>query len=508
MTGHADKITIAAFLIVLLLTAASGHLVSRWRVRGSGGLEEWGLGGRQFGTLVSWFLVGGDFYTAYTIIAVPAVVFATGAAGFFALPYTIIVYPFVFVTMPRLWAVSRVHRLVTPADFVRVRYGSHWLASAVALTGVVSLMPYIALQFTGIQAVLSQMGITGESAFMKAAPLIVAFMGVAGFTFVAGLRAPALIAFAKDVMIYIVVIAAVVMLPRHFGGYHHIFALAATHFAEQKAGSVILQPSGYSNYATLALGSALAAFMYPHTITSVLASSSAQVIRKNAVLLPAYTFLLGLVGLLGIVGAAAGLHLQSSKDVVPALFTFAFPNWFRGFAFAAITIAALVPAAIMSIAAANLFTRNIFLEYLRKDATSRSQGLVAKYASVAVNVGALIFVLELPMQYAINLQLLGGVLILQTLPAIVFGLWKRIFHHQALLAGWAVSLGIAGILLMRLNLQSSAYPVAIGGHVFSTYVGLIALVANLIVAAAATLIMDKLKIPRLPDRTAPADYIA
>ena len=206
----------------------------------------------------------------------------------------------------------------------------------------------------------------------------------------------------------------------------------------------MLQPSGYSAYASLALGSALAAFMYPHTVTGVLASSSAKVIRKNAVLLPAYTFLLGLVALLGIVGAASGLHLQSSNDVVPALFTLAFPHWFLGFSFAAITVAALVPAAIMSIAAPNLFARNIYVEYLKKDASSHAQGVVARYASVAVNVCALVFVLGFPKQCAINLQLLGGVLILQTFPAIVFGLWKRLFHHQALLAGWAVSLAIAG----------------------------------------------------------------
>jgi len=470
-------------------------------------LEEWGLGGRQFGALVTWFLVGGDFYTAYTIIAVPSLVFATGAAGFFALPYTIIVYPFVFATMPRLWAVSRVHGLVTPADFVRLRYGSHWLASAVALTGIVSLMPYIALQFTGIETVLTQMGVTGDTAMMKMTPMIIAFAAVAGFTFVAGLRAPALIAFAKDVMIYVVVITAVLALPRHFGGYHNIFSLAASHFAQQKMGSVILQPSGYSAYATLALGSALAAFMYPHTVTSVLASSSVRVIRKNSVLLPAYTFLLGLVALLGIVGAAAGLHVHSSKEVIPALFTLAFPRWFLGFAFAAITVAALVPAAIMSIAAANIFTRNFYLEYLHQDASSGVQAVVAKYASVGVSACALVFVLVVPMQYSINLQLLGGALVLQTLPAIVFGLWKRLFHHQALLAGWAVSIGVAVTLLLRLKLQSSAYPVAVAGHTFSVYVGIIALLANLAIATTGTIALDSLRVARPVDGTGPADYV-
>lgn len=508
MNGHMDQVTVSVFLLGLLLTAGSGLIALRWRSKKPSGIEEWGLGGRQFGTLVTWFLVGGDFYTAYTLIAVPALVFATGAAGFFALPYTILVYPFVFVTMPRLWAVSRSHGLVTPADFVRARYGSHWFASAVALTGILSLMPYIALQFSGIEAVLSQMGITGSSMVLKALPVMIAFVAVAGFTFATGLRAPALIAFAKDIMIYIVVIAAVLVLPGHFGGYHNIFPLAAKHFADQKSGSINLPASEFSGYATLALGSALAAFMYPHTITSVLASSSAKTIRKNAMLLPAYTVLLGLVALLGIIGVAAGLHLHSSKDVVPVLFSLGFPRWFLGFAFAAICVAALVPASIMSIAAANLFTRNIYLEYFNKHASARTQGATAKYASICVNTCSLIVVLLLPMQYAINLQLIGGVLVLQTLPGIVFGLWKRLFHHWALLAGWGSSLAMAVVLLARLGFQRSTYPFAIHGHAFEIYVGVIALAANLLVAAVGTVFLDILNVARLTDATKPADYIA
>lgn len=508
MSFRIDPITFGAFVVVLALVALSGVIAARWHRGGHGGLEEWGLGGRQFGTLVTWFLVGGDFYTAYTIIAVPALVFATGASGFFALPYTIIVYPFVFLTMPRLWSVCRIHCLVTPADFVRARYGSHWLASAVALTGIFALMPYIALQLTGMEAVLAQMGLTGKSPLQQALPMAIAFAGVAAFTFGAGLRAPALIAFAKDIMIYIVVIAAVCLLPRHFGGYGAIFHQAAAHYTAQHSGGIVLLPGGYSAYATLALGSALAAFMYPHTITSVLASGGANVIRRNAVLLPAYTFLLGLVALLGIVGAAAGLHLHSSKDVVPALFLIAFPRWFVGFAFAAITVAALVPAAIMSIAAANLFTRNLYREYFRTDATGAQQAQVAKYASVMVNLGALLFVIFLPMSYAVNLQLIGGILILQTFPAIVFGLWRRLFHHHALLLGWAVGMVYSVVLVARLKAQSSVYPVHLGQQTIPVYIGVLALLLNLAVVATATFLLDRLNVQRLPDATSDADFCA
>src|SRR5450631_4878224 len=185
-------IVAASFLIVTLI----GFAAARWRPAESLlHLNEWGLGGRGFGTFISWFLLGGDLYTAYTFIAVPALVYATGAAGFFALSYTIMVFPIVFVFAPRLWSVSRVHSYVTPADFVRGRYGSRGLALAVACTGILATMPYIALQLVGIQAVLTVLGLGGTSAngFIRDLPLLIAFILLAAYTYFSGLRAPALI---------------------------------------------------------------------------------------------------------------------------------------------------------------------------------------------------------------------------------------------------------------------------------------------------------------------------
>src|SRR2546429_7854695 len=101
-----------------------GFIASRWRRPTTMlHLDEWGLGGRAFGTWITWFLVGGDLYTAYTFVAIPALLFATGASGFYAVPYTVIIYPMVFVVLTRMWSVSHVHRFVTAADFVRARFG-------------------------------------------------------------------------------------------------------------------------------------------------------------------------------------------------------------------------------------------------------------------------------------------------------------------------------------------------------------------------------------------------
>src|SRR6478609_9620317 len=223
VNGVALTIVIVLFVVVTVM----GFMAARWRRKDAsmGSLQEWGLGGRSFGTFITWFLLGGDLYTAYTFVAVPAAMFATGAVtGFFAVPYTIIVYPIIFIFMSRLWSISHTHGYVTPADFVKGRYGSRGLSLAVALTGILATMPYIALQLVGIQAVLEVMGIGGsQNALARDLPLLIAFAVLAAYTYSSGLRAPAMIAFVKDGLIYLVILVAIIYLPQHVGGWAHVF---------------------------------------------------------------------------------------------------------------------------------------------------------------------------------------------------------------------------------------------------------------------------------------------
>ena len=304
MAGHKVEFTIV--VVLFLLVSAMGFAAARWRRATSlAHLDEWGLGGRSFGTWITWFLLGGDLYTAYTFVAVPALVFAAGATGFFAVPYTILIYPMGFLVLARLWSVSYKHGFVTPADFARGRFGSPTLALVIALTGIVATMPYIALQLVGIEAVLKAMGVTGHL------PLIIAFLVLALYTYNSGLRAPALIAFVKDGLIYLVIIVAVIVIPYKLGGWDVIFgsaekALSATNpKTGLPKGGLLLNANNQLQYVTLALGSALALFLYPHSITGVLASKNRNVIKRNMSALPAYSFLLGLIALLGYMAIAA-----------------------------------------------------------------------------------------------------------------------------------------------------------------------------------------------------------
>jgi len=524
------------FVVLFGAVTVMGFVASRWKPgRSLEHLDEWGLGGRKFGSWVSWFLIGGDLYTAYTFVAVPALLFSAGAMGFFAMPYTILVYPLVFMPLLRMWSVSRVHGYVTHADFVRGRYGSPTLALLVAVTAIVATMPYIALQLVSLEAVLRTMGLN-QAGWVGHLPLFLAFVILAVYTYQSGLRAPALIAFVKDILIYLVIIVAVLYLPIKLGGWESIFGAADAKFQQTQntADGVLLNADNQLQYATLALGSALALFLYPHAMTGVLASRSRSVIKLNMSALPLYSLLLGLMALLGYCAIAAGVRpLQNaatggsdSSTIIPVLFDQQFPNWFAGLAFSAIGIGALVPAAIMSIAASNLWTRNVYKEYLRRDATPEDEARQAKIASLLVKFGAVVFIVVINPQYAIDLQLIGGVIILQILPAVGVSLYTRWFHRQALVTGWIAGM-LYGLWMLyhvpnpasgRQHFGGSAYPLGdvsllglwtpFDGSTRTIYAGFLALLVNVVVAVVATLVLRQLRVFNGADATDPADYYA
>jgi SSS family solute:Na+ symporter len=497
-----DGVTLAVFLVLFIAVTVVGFVAARWRRASLDSLDEWGLGGRRFGGVVTWFLLGGDLYTAYTFVAVPALVFGVGAQGFFALPYTILVYPLVFLALPRLWTVAHRKGYVTPADFVRGRFGSRPLATAVALTGLLATMPYIALQLLGIQVVLGTMGITGDW------PLILAFAILAGYTYQSGLRAPALIAVVKDVLIYVTIIVAVIYIPGKLGGFGHIFDTAGDALSKKDPPGALVPGTTDAQvaYATLALGSAMALFLYPHALTASLSAKSAQTLRRNAAVLPAYSFLLGLIALLGYMAIAAQITPSTPNYAVPDLFASMFPAWFTGVAFAAIAIGALVPAAVMSIAAANLFTRNLWREYVNPDMTDAQESQIAKIVSLGVKVGALVFIIALPTEYAIDLQLLGGVWILQTMPSVALGLYTRL-HRHALLAGWLAGMAVGTAMAIDQDFKSSVYPLDLFGLHINAYEAIFALAANLIVSVLGTAVLRALGVADGADDTREEDYV-
>lgn len=492
-----DGVAFGVFATLLALITGIGFVAGRWRRAGADSLDEWALGGRTFGPFITWFLLGGDLYSAYTLIAVPAAVFSMGAFGFYSIPNAIVLYALGFLFLPRLVALAHARGYVTLTDFVNERFGSRTLGLAITLTGLLATLPYLALQLVGLEVVFGALGLGGsadQNWFVRDLPLLIAFAILAAFTYSSGVRAPALISFVKDGLTYLVVIVAVVVIPVRLGGFGAAFEKASAAFSSGGAGGgdalLSVQPSVY---VTLALGSGMAFFLYPHSMTGVFAARGPKTVRRNMSVLPIYTVLLGFVALLGVLALAAGVRPWGGNPqyAVPQLLAGMFPSWFVGVAFAAIAMSALVPAAIMAIAAGNLVSRNLYREFARHEVSQHAETRVSKIVSVLVKVGALVFVLTMDSNFALNFQLLGGIWILQTLPTVLLGLFTRHFADRwAVLAGWAVGIGYGTWAAYGVKSPSGGPfggSTAIPFFVHSPlYIAISALLLNLVVAVAGS----------------------
>lgn len=487
--------TIIPFLGLFALFIFLGFYGKYWRRGNLNDTHEWSLAGRKLGTTLVFFLLGADIYTAYTFVAIPSGVFAKGSLYFFAIPYVALAFGVALVTMPRLWALSKEKGYITASDFIKDRFGSKTLAVLIAITGIVSLLPYIALQIVGMQSVLIVMlsGITNSHTVQEIS-LLVAFVILAAFTYTSGLRGATLTAVLKDILIWITVIAVIIVVPLSIGGGF------GTAFRDVKPSYVTVPNSLVTGYATLVLGSALALYLYPHAINGVLSSESVHKLRRSTALLPLYGIGLAIMALMGILVYAVPPAMnflshfpESSRGilVVPSLILYSMPPWFTGIALLGIFIGGMVPAAIMAMSQANLLTRNIIKE-IRPNTSASSEIRITKISSTVFKFVALGFVFTIPATYAISLQLLGGILIIQILPAVFFGLYVKSLRKEALIVGLLVGIFSGTFMVEYTNhfgaLTSSLFNIPIFG---SLYIAVVALTFNLTISFGGSIIMNR-----------------
>lgn len=515
------------FLGLFAVMVVLAFLGTRWRrpATNLNNLEEWGVGGRAFGNWVTWFLIGGAAYSAYTFVALPAYAWGNGAMAFYAVPYALLATPLVYFVATRSWSVAHAHGFVTLAEFARARFGSRPLALAVALISIVATLPYLAVQLVALEAVFKVIGVEGEW------PLLAALAVISIPTFRGGLRAPALLSIAKDILLVWLVLSAVLVVAMS-GGWGQVFDAADMRFTRDPnpASNLLLTGSEPWTYLTLAVASTLSLFAYPHMITAILAAKDRGTIRRNAAALPVYCLALGLMALLGFFAVAknvfpidadpaVGNFGTDYNTIAPMIFNDRFPAWSAGIAYATIAVAALIPAAVMSIGAANLFTRAIYMEYIRPRATAREETLVSRWTSLFVKIGAAGVVLVVTPSFSLDLQTIGGVLILQILPTVFFGLMTGWFHR------WALMVGMLGGLAWSLYLLYET-PKVIGGQVVgehfggstmalsrigldsdvNVYIGFITLLANLLVVGLLSAILKLFHASPNLDHTRPEDY--
>ena len=491
-------VILSVFISLFVLFVAIGFGSSRFRRGDMSDLGEWALAGRKLGGYLAWFLVGGDLYTAYTFIAIPEALYVKGAVYFFAVPYVGMTFGVALLTMPRLWKMAKKKNYVTAVDMVQDKFNSKSLAVIIALTGIVAELPYIALQIYGMQAVLTVMIgqlVTSNAASITEISLIIAFIILAAFTFTSGLRGATITAVMKDIIIFTTVIVVIVLVPIYIGGFGNAFAA----MPKLATGDTALAGLFVNGFISLSIMSALALYLYPHAINGVFSTSSTKKLRLSTSLLPLYGVGLALLALFGILvygssSALAMVHKYGAVTVVPSLIYAYFPAWFVGLAFLGIFIGGLVPASIMAISQANLLTRNILKPYM-PNMTPKTEAKLAKYFSIMFKFLALLFIFVISATYSLQLQLVGGIIILQTLPAIFIALYTKRLEKWSVGIGWAAGMFVGLFLLLYYNfVVTKGTSITTVFFKFSQplsflFVGLIGLLVNLVIAVGGSYLM-------------------
>ncbi|MEM4098917.1 MAG: hypothetical protein QXW57_04110 [Candidatus Micrarchaeaceae archaeon] len=489
-------IGIIVFLVVFLLFVILGFLGARWRKGNLSRLFEWSQSGGVLGPYLVWFLIGADLFTAYTFLALPSMAYASGSIAFYGVPYASMGFLMGILTMPRLWRIARKRGYVTAADFVQDRYSSRSLAIIIALTGIVATLPYIALQVLGMEVIVETMLLGAANiALLTKISLIISFIILLAFVFISGMRGVTLTAVLKDFIVLSSVAIIIIVVLVSYGGFHSAFSALAAQKGAAASNYLDLPKTLIPAFLSMFIGSSFALYLYPHAINGALTAKSGKALRKSLSLLPIYGIGLALLTLFGILIFAVPKALAIVKSAANGLLTMptitleTLPQSVVGFVFVGIFIGGLVPAAIMAIASANLLTRNVVMPF-KKDMTPKGQTRLAKWLTALIIFIALGFVFVVDPTYAIQLQLLGGVIITQTLPAVFLGLYSRKLDWKALIAGWLVGI-VTGVWLVLLanhfkTLTTSLYPTPIG----SLYIGIIALAANLVVAVIGSWIIN------------------
>lgn len=435
------------------------------------------VGGRSFGALFLWLLLAGEVYTSFTFLGAAGWAYGRGAPAYYILAYGTCGYVIGYFLLPAIWRVAKARNLLTGPDFFVDRYGSRLLGVGVALVQFVLIVPYVTLQLTGLQILLT---IAGYGSFDATAAVAVAFALIALFVFTAGLRGTAWASVVKDALVLAAVIFAGISIPIHF------FGSIPTMFAQLRAAHTSMltlapgtAPGGIAWYISTVLLTGIGFYMGPQSFAAIYSARSEDVLRRNAVFLPLYQIVLLLVFFAGfsallIVPGLRGAAADQSFLLVVQRF---YPAWVLGFVAAAGALAALVPASALLLGAASVFAKNVLSDGLSLARSDRSR--VTATRTLVLVIATLSLVLWLfEKQTLVGLLLIVYSGITQLMPGVVCAfLWRRA-------TAWGVGAGIAGGLAAAVWFSNSVTPLGLNP-------GFVALLFNVVLLVTISLVTKR-----------------
>jgi SSS family solute:Na+ symporter len=409
------------------------------------------VGGRSFGTIFLWVLLAGEIYTTFTFLGIAGLSYSQGAPAFYAMAYGACAYVIGYFLAPAVWRVAKENNLLTGADFFETRYDSRVLGIGVAILMFLMVVPYVALQLSGLQILLR---IAGYGAYDATAAVCIAFIVLALFVFTSGLRGTAWASVVKDLLVLGAVAFAGIAIPMRFFGS---LPAMLDRLLQVHPHMLVLPPGsafhGTAWYVSTVLLSAIGFYMGPHSWNAVYSARSGDTLRRNAMLLPLYQAFLALMIFAGL--SAALIHPGLNGTAVDQSFLLVvaryYPPWVLGLIAGAGALAALVPASALLLAGASVITKNVVGDAFGLATSDAARTLLTRILVIVVALLALGVWLT-AQKTVVELLLLYYNGVTQFTPgAVAAFLWKRA-SALSVGAGIAVGLGVA-IPLAALNVS-------------------------------------------------------
>jgi len=456
-------------LVTIFFSAAVGITAGR-RVRMN--LENWTVGGRRFGIILIWLLMAGEIYTTFTFLGASGWAYSRGAPTFYILIYGTLAYTASFFILPAVWKFGKRFGLHTQPDFFIKRYESRGLGVAVALIGVLSIIPYLQLQLTGLGFIVE---VASNGAIRSNLAILLAFVLTCAFVYTSGIRGAAWVSIIKDVLMIAAVAVVGIGVPRiYFGSHGKMFRA----LIESRPDHLVF-PGATANLDVLwvmstALLTGLGFYMWPHVFGSAFSAKSAETIKKNAVIMPFYQIPILLVFLVGFTALLVIPGLQNGDLAFLELVHKTYPSWFMGFVGAAGAVTAMVPASVLVLFASTLLAKNVYQAGFAPQTDEASVLRLSRILVVVIMGFALLFAFYLP-NALVNLLLIGYDGVTQFFPGVVLGLFWKGVKRKGVVWGLTTGFSLAAVLVFTKH-----------DPFLGMNAGFVALVINVVVTVAVS----------------------
>ena len=447
-------VSLAMIFAIVAIGVAIGFLAGVHRKMD---LEQWTVGGRGFGVVLVFLLMAGEVYTTFAFLGASGWAYSRGGPTLYVLAYLTLAYVVSFFILPQIWELGRRHGMQTESDFFSVRYRNKYLAGFVCLVGIVSYIPYLQLQLTGVGIIVSIASFDGIG---RTPAMAIAVVLLVAFVFASGVRAVAWVSVVKDALMVLAAISIGIGIPLiHFGGIGPMFAALA-----HSRPSHLTMPGATANlghrwYVSTVLLTSLGFYMWPHSFAASFTAKSADTLRRNAVVMPLYTLTLAFIFFAGFAAVLIVPGLPNGDLALLTVVRMSFPPWFLGVIGGAGALTAMVPASIFILSAATLFAKNLYRPVF---APTMADDQVAKLARATVVVlGVISLCLAVfGSTTLVSLLLTGYAGVTQFFPGVVLGLyWKRV-TMPAVFAGMIA--GVMAAVFLMLSHRDPAFGLSAG----------------------------------------------